>query len=111
MKYPILLAGALAATTQLRAQNADDAVRYSFLNPTGTSRFSAMGGAFGALGADFSSISVDPGGLGIYKKSEISFTPSFYFQSADADFNGGGARDSNSNFNFGNAGMVFSWPN
>ena len=36
------------------AQNEVDALRYSQILPSGTARYTAMGGAFGALGADLS---------------------------------------------------------
>ena len=40
----------------------------------GTSRFVAMGGAMGALGADLSVISSNPAGLGMISKNEMSLT-------------------------------------
>lgn len=40
----------------------------------GTSRFVAMGGAMGALGADISTISSNPAGLGMFTKNEMSLT-------------------------------------
>lgn len=40
----------------------------------GTSRFVGMGGAMGALGADLSTISSNPAGLGLYRKSDVSLT-------------------------------------
>lgn len=40
----------------------------------GTSRFVSMGGAMGALGADISTISANPAGLGMLSKNEITFT-------------------------------------
>lgn len=111
MKKNLLLAGIMTASVSLSAQNADDALRYSFLNPTGTARFSSMGGAFSSLGGDFSSLTVNPGGLGVYRRSEITFTPSFYYQSAEADFNGSLANDSRYNINIANIGLLGSWDN
>lgn len=40
----------------------------------GTSRFVAMGGAMGALGADISVMSSNPAGLGVFSKNEASLT-------------------------------------
>ena len=40
----------------------------------GTSRFVGMGGAMGALGADISTISSNPAGLGMFTKNEMSVT-------------------------------------
>ncbi|MFR9523001.1 MAG: transporter [Rikenellaceae bacterium] len=41
----------------------------------GTSRAMAMGGAFTSLGADMSSASINPAGLGMYSLEVFSFTP------------------------------------
>ncbi|MFA6798620.1 MAG: hypothetical protein WCR39_04935, partial [Bacteroidales bacterium] len=60
----MLLLGALG----LSAQNEQDALRYSFIQTGGTTRSISMGGAFGAVGGDFSSLSINPAGLGIYRK-------------------------------------------
>ena len=58
--------------TGIYAQNLDDAVRYSYLMPYGDSRFNAVSGAFSGIGANITGISLNPAGLGVYKKSEIS---------------------------------------
>jgi hypothetical protein len=59
----------------LYAQNEIDALRYSLINYNGTARFTGMSGAFGALGADFSTLSQNPAGIALYHKSEFSITP------------------------------------
>lgn len=41
----------------------------------GTARSMAMAGAFTSLGADLSSMAVNPAGLGMYRHNEISITP------------------------------------
>ncbi|MFA5493012.1 MAG: hypothetical protein WC245_08750 [Bacteroidales bacterium] len=56
--------------TGIYAQNLDDAVRYSYLMPYGDSRFNAVSGAFSGIGANITGISLNPAGLGVYKKSE-----------------------------------------
>lgn len=89
------------------AQNESDALRYSQVYYTGTARATAMGGSFGALGADFSSLSINPAGIGIYQKSEFSFSPSVYFSLLESDFNGSSTEDRKSNFSLGNFGVVF----
>lgn len=68
----MLLLGALG----LSAQNEQDALRYSFIQTGGTTRSISMGGAFGAVGGDFSSLSINPAGLGIYRKGEMAFSGS-----------------------------------
>lgn len=41
----------------------------------GSARSMAMGGAFASLGADQASMSLNPAGLGMYRRSELTFTP------------------------------------
>ena len=41
---------------------------------SGTSRYMSMAGAFGALGGDASAVIVNPGGIGVYRSSDISAT-------------------------------------
>ena len=53
----------------------DNALLFSTNKYGGTARFVGMGGAFGALGGDFSSISINPAGLGVYRSSEFVFSP------------------------------------
>ena len=60
------------------AQNHEDILRFSRYNYSfGTARSAAMGGAFSSLGADLSSVTMNPAGLGMYRSSEISISPSF----------------------------------
>lgn len=63
------------ASAGLTAQNEQDALRYSFIQTGGTTRSLSMGGAFGAIGGDFSSMAINPAGLGIYRKGEFAFSP------------------------------------
>lgn len=44
-------------------------------HPFGTARVMGMGGAFTSLGADLSSMSINPAGLGMYRRNEFSLTP------------------------------------
>ena len=41
---------------------------------TGTARYVGMGGAMEALGADISTISSNPAGIGLFRKSQITLT-------------------------------------
>jgi len=62
MKKIFALAIASFAMTSIQAQDITDALRYSQTDLNGTARFRAMGGAFGALGGDFSSLNINPAG-------------------------------------------------
>ena len=69
-----LIAGLLAAGT-VSGQGHEDLYRYSDQSFSfGTARSAAMGGAFSSLGADLSSMAINPAGLGMYRRSEIGFT-------------------------------------
>jgi len=98
----------LAFASMLRSQNEVDVLRYSRTTFGGTARYMSMGGAFGALGADFSTLSSNPAGIGLYKKSEITFSPALYFGKTKSEYNGFKSDDSKTNFNINNAGVVFT---
>ena len=44
-----------------------------------------MGGAYGALGGDLSVLGVNPGGLGVFRKSEFSLTSVLDFSTVKSD--------------------------
>ncbi|GGG09287.1 OmpP1/FadL family transporter [Pontibacter amylolyticus] len=56
------------------AQNETDALRYTRLGLTGSARIQGIGGAQTALGADISTIASNPAGLGMFRRSEFSFS-------------------------------------
>lgn len=64
-------------TTQIISQTVAEAVRYSFLNYSGTARTAGVGYSFGAMGGDFGAVALNPAGLADFRKSEIMFSPSF----------------------------------
>ena len=101
----IIIAAALLLSGGMKAQNADDALRYSQIFYTGSARFMSMGGAFTALGGDMSTFSQNPAGIGVFRSSEISVTPQLLHAKASAGFNGIND-DYLYNFNLGQAGVV-----
>ena len=56
------------------AQNYKDALRYSTEDLSGTARFKGMSGAFGAIGGDFSAISINPAGSSVFSGAQIGGT-------------------------------------
>lgn len=50
----------------------------------GTSRYVGMGGAMGALGADISTMSSNPAGIGLYRKCDVAITAGLNFPSNKA---------------------------
>ena len=63
----IIFGSSLLATAQETTTN--DALRYAVNNLTGTARFRAMSGAFGAVGGDLSSINVNPAGSVFFRNN------------------------------------------
>lgn len=91
------------------AQDDADLLRYSMLNPTGTARFNAMGGAFGALGANFTTLSTNPAGIGFYTRHEISLSLGTSTQQTDARYYGRTNRLEKTRINVPQGGGVFSF--
>jgi hypothetical protein len=104
-KIAFIIATAFLTLPGLLAQNVNDALRYSQVFYTGTARFMSMGGAFTALGGDMSTLSQNPAGLGVFRSSEISFSPQLFHFSTSANFHGI-TKDYLYNFNLGQAGIV-----
>ena len=82
MKKRIITAAACAIPMALMAQTALDLYQMSAYDLRGTARFMSMGGAFGALGGDLSTLNQNPGGIGVYRKSEVGVTLDIDMQSA-----------------------------
>jgi len=106
MKRFIIVIALAAGTLSVSAQNEVDALRYSRLSVVGTARYAGLGGAFGALGADFSSLSVNPAGIALFRTSDFSITPSLFMADTKSVYSGEQNTDSRSNFNLGNVGFV-----
>ncbi|MBK7965498.1 MAG: hypothetical protein IPK10_09545 [Bacteroidetes bacterium] len=98
----------LISSTFSRAQNDLDALRYSMLNYGSTARSLGMGNSFGALGADFSSLSGNPAGIAVYRRSEFTFSPMFSNRTTNANYLGQDISDNSFKFSFGNLGMVWA---
>ncbi len=116
MKFYLLLAGGLLTTSAVSAQdyNYEDAARFSQLTSQGTARSMAIGGAIGAVGADFSSLSVNPAGIGLYRRGEFTFSTSIRANSVSGTYNpdqisgfkGGANTDNSGAFSISNIGYV-----
>jgi hypothetical protein len=90
------------------AQTIDDILKASYQDYEGTARFAAMGGAFGALGGDISSIGVNPAGLAVFRKSHISFTSSLNHIYSNSDVAGIQTGDSRLRAGISSVGAVLN---
>jgi len=106
MKKLALVGIILPMMLSVHAQNDFDVLQASKSGYGGTARFQSMGGAFGSLGGDFSSISVNPAGLGVYRSAELSITPSLYYNDTESNYMGSTTSDFVYNFNINNVGYV-----
>jgi hypothetical protein len=90
----------------VNAQNFTDALRYSSYNIQGTARAGAMGNAFGSLGGDYTSVSINPAGIGLYRGGELVLTPAFGQTKVETDYLGTTMTDSKYDFSFNNISYV-----
>lgn len=66
-------------TLSMSAQGVIDALPALTGQLQGTARYTSMGGAFGALGGDMTTIRQNPAGIGVYRTSELSVTAGLNF--------------------------------
>jgi Outer membrane protein transport protein (OMPP1/FadL/TodX). len=93
------------------AQYVDNALLFTQQNYGTTARSKAMGGAFGALGGDFSSLSINPAGIGVYQRSEFSTSVNMLnYNKTKSTYQGYSGEDDSNKFNFSNLGFVGSTP-
>jgi hypothetical protein len=88
----------------------DNALLFSQNIYEGTARFQAMGGAFAALGGDFTTLSINPAGVAVYRSSEILFTPALAIAGTSAGYMGNTIDDSKTRFGMGSIGYVSAFP-
>ncbi|MFW5644477.1 MAG: hypothetical protein ACOCZL_01060 [Bacteroidota bacterium] len=108
-RYIGIVTGLLFLSTGfIKAQNEVDALRYSQNFHVGTARSLGLGGAIGAVGGDFTSLSVNPAGIGLYRGSEMTFSPALYWNNSTSDFLDNNYTEEKYNVNLGNFGFVFN---
>lgn len=110
MKIKTLILALSISSLTLNAQNEIDALRYSTQDLHGTARYTSMGGSFGALGGEFSALSSNPAGLGMYQFSEFTFTPTLSLNRTKSYYGNSELSDYKSVIDIGNLGLVFTIP-
>lgn len=95
-------------TSQLLAQDEHDAIRYGYTNYFGTARSIGIGNAMGSIGADFGSLSINPGGIGQYRRGDFSITPSFNLSNTKSTYINNTQDGNASQFNVAHMGVVFT---
>lgn len=88
------------------SQTEDDIVRFSKLGFTGSARYMGMGGAMGALGADFSVATTNPAGLARFSNSYLSITPSLDMSNSIGVFSNNEEREANAGVGLPDVSLV-----
>ena len=91
------------------AQGPNDVLRLSHYYSYGSARMVSMGGAFGALGSEFTTLSHNPAGLGVFRTSEFSFTPSLKIRNNETSYLNSSYTDSRLRVLVDNFGLVGSF--
>jgi long-subunit fatty acid transport protein len=86
MKYAKSIGLILTATIAI-GQNELDVLRYTDTDFFGSARTEAMAGSFGALGADFSAMQINPAGMGRFSSSHFAFSLSNISTRATGTYN------------------------
>lgn len=84
-----------------------DALRYGIENLNGTARFRAMGGAFGAVGGDLSSININAAGSSIFNFNQATVSISNFNTSNTANYFGKNAKATDNALDINQLGAVF----
>ena len=106
MKKLIIIACAAIISLPLAAQETYENAKVTTQDLNGTARYVGMGGAMDALGADISTISTNPAGIGLFRRS--TFSTSFGLVSQADGSNRIGA--SESHMSFDQLGFVVAMP-
>jgi len=106
-KRATLLLIFMVAQWAVNAQNISDGLRYSADQNTGTARFTALGGAMGALGGDLSAININPAGSAVFLQSNVTISGSIYDLENNSTYFDGKVKSFSSDANLNQAGAVF----
>lgn len=109
-KYIFLLISGFSIGT-VQSQEIADAIRYSQDNLNGTARFRSMGGAFGALGGDLSSININPAGSAVFNNNQAGLTLSSFNTKNNSNYFGTTTSASENTLDLNQTGGVFVFKN
>lgn len=110
MKTKLLILLSIIANVAGAQSYYSDALLYTRNFVPGTARSAGVAGAFGAVGADLSSTSINPAGLALYRSGDASVTPAMSIVNTNADYLGSPAKSPSTRFYFGQAGIVWAIP-
>lgn len=108
-----LASAALLTPQQVGAQGSEELLMFSRQNfGISSARSAGMGGAFTSLGADAATMSMNPAGIAMYGRGEVSITPGLRITSAKTNYSGTAGnvanRLGNTQANVGSFSMVYA---
>ncbi len=110
MKKIILAAVFIAACGLAYAQTPEDALRYSWLQASGTARSQAIGNANGAIGGEISTMFSNPANLGFYKTGDFVISAGSNSFNNEASYLGVTTNDKKGAGFLGTTGFVLGKP-
>ena len=104
MKIQYYLLAATLFSLPAAAQETYENANLTSSDLNGTARYVGMGGAMEALGADISTISSNPAGIGLFRRSQFSVSGGLLMQSKGKEFGDG----KKTNTSFDQIGFVYT---
>lgn len=110
--WGLVLSGiVLVISNDAKAQGyVESALTFSRTKPSGSARVLGLGGTQTALGGDYSSALSNPAGLGMFNRSEFTFSPAMTTQKNSSSFFGEGDEEITSRLNIPGLSVVFHLP-
>src|SRR6188768_4313702 len=96
----------LIAYSTMAQSYVEEALLFSQTRPGGSARIQGVGGAQIALGGDYSSALSNPAGLGMYNRSEFTFTPAVSGYTTKANYLDNDDKDGKTVFNIPGISIV-----
>lgn len=109
-KYLFLILSGLAFNSA-QSQEITSGLRFAQDNTTGTARYRAMGGAFGALGGDLSSLNTNPAGSAVFINNQLTFSLSNFDINNKSNYFEERTSEKDNSFDLNQAGAVFVFNN
>ena len=106
MKKILFAAIILLSYEGLIAQTPEDALRYSWLQGSGTARSQAIANANGAIGGEISTIFSNPGNIGFYKTGDFVITGGLNLNNNTATYFNQSTKENNTSGFLGTTGFV-----
>lgn len=108
MKRIVFIGIALAICTESFSQSfVNNALLFSRTTPGGSARIQGIGGAQVSLGGDYSSAYSNPAGLGMYNRSEFTFSPAYSTMNIQSTYAGNSSEENISKINIPGVSYVY----